>query len=75
VYLSEVQKTLERSTYNPDAQLSGTVLIDLTISFCTSPDARGGEKLRLKNLDEADITALDRAAPFQRCRAALLEDQ
>jgi periplasmic protein TonB len=64
-YLSEVQKTLERSTVNPDAQLSGTVLIDLTIASSGQVLTREVEKSSgSKVLDDAAITALDRAAPF-----------
>ena len=64
-HLSEVQKTLERSTVNPNAQLSGTVLIDFTIAPSGQVLTREVEKSSgSKVSDDAAIIALDPAAPF-----------
>ena len=64
-YLSEVQKALERSKVNSDAWLSGTVLIGFTISPSGQVLMREVKKSSgSKALDDAALTALDRAAPF-----------
>ncbi len=64
-YLSEVQKTLERNTFNPDAQLSGTGLIDFTIAPSGQVLMREVKKSSgLKVLDDAAVATVDRAAPF-----------
>ena len=64
-YVSDVQKALETSTVNPDARLSGTVLIGFTISPSGQVLTREVKKSSgSKVLDDAAITVLDRAAPF-----------
>ena len=64
-YLSEVQKALERNKVNPDAQLSGTVLIGFTISPSGQVLTREVKKSSgAKVLDDAALATLDRAAPF-----------
>lgn len=64
-YLSEVQKALETSKVNSDAWLSGTVLIEFTISPSGQVLTREVKKSSgSKVLDDAAMAALDRAAPF-----------
>jgi periplasmic protein TonB len=64
-YLSEVQKALERSKVDSDAGLSGTVLIGFTISPSGQVLMREVKKSSGSQvLDDAALTALDRATPF-----------
>lgn len=64
-YLGQLRKTLERSKVNPRSTLSGTVMLRFTVGpkgdiLSRTIQQSSGSKL----LDDAAMSALDRAAPF-----------
>jgi len=64
-YLSEIQKALQGSKVSSDRWLSGTVLIGFTISPTGQVLMREVKKSSGSQvLDDAALTALDRATPF-----------